>query len=104
MSCGLFALSNANSSFLSLSACLSWIPALEPVRKNCSTPLCRRVLITAYSVKHLYTGVKPPLGTPSGAVNGVVVIDQGRHTGAKPGRVLYGRGSSARMMYTPTRD
>ena len=25
-------------------------------------------------------------------VNGSVVIDQGRHTGALPGRVLYGRG------------
>jgi dihydroorotase/N-acyl-D-amino-acid deacylase len=25
-------------------------------------------------------------------VNGVLVVDQGKHTGAKPGRVLYGRG------------
>jgi len=25
-------------------------------------------------------------------VNGVVVIDKGEHTGARPGRVLYGRG------------
>lgn len=92
MSSGLFALSNANSCFLSLSACLGWIPALEPVLKNCSRPLCRKVLITAYSVKDLYTGVKRLLGNHSGAVNCVVVIDEGRHTGAKPGRVLYGRG------------
>ena len=33
-----------------------------------------------------------PLGIPYVVVNGVVVIDQGRHTGEKPGRVLFGRG------------
>jgi N-acyl-D-amino-acid deacylase len=33
-----------------------------------------------------------PAGIPYVIVNGVVVIDQGQHTGAKPGRVLYGRG------------
>jgi N-acyl-D-aspartate/D-glutamate deacylase len=33
-----------------------------------------------------------PVGIPYVIVNGVVVIDQGRHTGAKPGRVLRGRG------------
>ena len=33
-----------------------------------------------------------PVGIPYVIVNGVVVIDQGQHTGAKPGRVLYGRG------------
>ena len=33
-----------------------------------------------------------PIGIPYVVVNGVVVIDQGRHTGEKPGRVLYGRG------------
>jgi len=33
-----------------------------------------------------------PRGIPYVIVNGVVVIDQGRHTGAKPGRVLFGRG------------
>jgi dihydroorotase/N-acyl-D-amino-acid deacylase len=35
-----------------------------------------------------------PVGIPYVIVNGVVVIDQGRHTGEKPGRVLYGRGKS----------
>jgi len=35
-----------------------------------------------------------PIGIPYVVVNGVVVIDQGQHTGAKPGRVLYGRGKS----------
>jgi dihydroorotase/N-acyl-D-amino-acid deacylase len=35
-----------------------------------------------------------PEGIPYIVVNGVVVIDQGQHTGAKPGRVLYGRGKS----------
>ena len=33
-----------------------------------------------------------PEGIPYVIVNGVVVIDHGHHTGAKPGRVLYGRG------------
>jgi len=35
-----------------------------------------------------------PFGIPYVIVNGVVVIDQGQHTGSKPGRVLYGRGKS----------
>ena len=33
-----------------------------------------------------------PEGIPYDLVNGVVVIDQGRHSGARPGRVLYGKG------------
>jgi N-acyl-D-aspartate/D-glutamate deacylase len=33
-----------------------------------------------------------PVGIPYVIVNGVVVLDKGQHTGAKPGRVLYGRG------------
>jgi N-acyl-D-amino-acid deacylase len=33
-----------------------------------------------------------PLGIPYVLVNGTVVIDQGRHTGALPGHILYGRG------------
>ena len=33
-----------------------------------------------------------PVGIPYVIVNGVVVIDQDQHTGAKPGRVLRGRG------------
>ena len=33
-----------------------------------------------------------PEGIPYVIVNGVIVIDKGQHTGAKPGRVLYGRG------------
>ncbi len=33
-----------------------------------------------------------PVGIPYVIVNGVVVINQGQHTGSKPGRVLYGRG------------
>jgi N-acyl-D-amino-acid deacylase len=32
------------------------------------------------------------VGIPYVIVNGVVVIDQGRHTGARPGKVFYGRG------------
>jgi len=35
-----------------------------------------------------------PVGIPYVIVNGVVVIDRGQHTGAKPGRVLYGRGKT----------
>jgi len=33
-----------------------------------------------------------PQGIPYVIVNGAVVVDQGQHTSAKPGRVLYGRG------------
>ncbi len=33
-----------------------------------------------------------PVGIPFVIVNGTIVIDQGRHTGALPGHVLYGRG------------
>jgi dihydroorotase/N-acyl-D-amino-acid deacylase len=33
-----------------------------------------------------------PVGIPYVVVNGQVVIDNSKHTGAKPGRVLYGRG------------
>ena len=33
-----------------------------------------------------------PVGIPYVIVNGVVVIDKGEHTGARPGRVLYGKG------------
>jgi N-acyl-D-aspartate/D-glutamate deacylase len=36
-----------------------------------------------------------PEGIPYVLVNGVVVIDQGRHTGAKPGKVIYGPGREA---------
>jgi len=36
-----------------------------------------------------------PAGIPYVIVNGTVVIDQGKHTGALPGRVLYGRGKLA---------
>ena len=35
-----------------------------------------------------------PAGIPYTIVNGVVVIDGGRHTGARPGRPLFGRGYS----------
>src|SRR5437764_68028 len=33
-----------------------------------------------------------PVGIAYVIVNGVVVINKGEHTGAKPGKVLYGRG------------
>ncbi|HEV2385636.1 MAG TPA: D-aminoacylase [Candidatus Acidoferrales bacterium] len=36
-----------------------------------------------------------PLGIPYVVVNGVVVVDNGKHTGAHPGRVLYGRGHAS---------
>ena len=34
-----------------------------------------------------------PEGIPYTIVNGVVVIDNGKHTGARPGRPLLGRGT-----------
>ena len=39
-----------------------------------------------------------PAGIPYVLVNGVVVIDQGQHTGARPGQVIYGRGYKAGRM------
>jgi dihydroorotase/N-acyl-D-amino-acid deacylase len=35
-----------------------------------------------------------PLGIPYVIVNGTIVINKGEHTGARPGRVLYGRGKA----------
>ena len=37
-----------------------------------------------------------PVGIPYVIVNGTLVIDGGEHTGARPGRVLRGRGYEAR--------
>ena len=34
-------------------------------------------------------------GIPYVIVNGQLVIDKGEHTGARPGRVMYGPGSQA---------
>jgi N-acyl-D-aspartate/D-glutamate deacylase len=47
------------------------------------------------SLRDLSTYEKPtlfPTGIDWVLVNGVVVIDHGKHTGAKPGQVLYGPG------------
>ncbi len=38
-----------------------------------------------------------PVGIPYVIVNGVVVISNGEHTSAKPGRALYGRGKQGRI-------
>jgi dihydroorotase/N-acyl-D-amino-acid deacylase len=38
-----------------------------------------------------------PSGIPYVIVNGVVVVDRGRHTGELPGRVLYGRGKTTHI-------
>jgi hypothetical protein len=46
MSCGDLALSRAKSCFRTRSAWFGWIFALDPVRKNRSTPLCRKFFIT----------------------------------------------------------
>ena len=53
------------------------------------------VAFDAQTVKDRATFEDPsqyPLGIPYAIVNGVVVVDKGEHIGAKPGRVLYGRG------------
>jgi N-acyl-D-aspartate/D-glutamate deacylase len=52
----------------------------------------------AHAVKDCATFEDPsqyPVGIPYVIVNGVVVIDKGEHTGAKPGRVLHGRGKTS---------
>ena len=38
-----------------------------------------------------------PVGIAYVIVNGVVVINKGEHTGAKPGKVLYGRGKQGQV-------
>ena len=43
---GLIALSSAVSWIRSMEACLGWMPAFEPVTKNFSRPLWRKLLIT----------------------------------------------------------
>jgi len=58
MSRGLTALSNANNCNRSLGACLAWIPALEPVLKNFSSPRWRKLAIISYSVTLRDTDVK----------------------------------------------
>jgi N-acyl-D-amino-acid deacylase len=40
-----------------------------------------------------------PLGVPYVLVNGVVVVDKGRHSGARPGHVLYGRGTTLALKH-----
>jgi N-acyl-D-amino-acid deacylase len=42
-----------------------------------------------------------PVGIPFVIVNGTVVIDQGKHTGALPGQVLFGPGKHARRTASP---
>ena len=52
-------------------------------------------IFDANTVKDKATFENPmqyPVGIPYVIVNGVVVINKGEHTGARPGRVLYGRG------------
>lgn len=49
-------------------------------------------------IKDLSTYESPmlfPAGIPYVIVNGQVVVDQGKHTGARPGKVLYGPGRKA---------
>ena len=38
------------------------------------------------------------VGVPYVLVNGVMVIDGGEHTGARPGRVLLGRGHKSTLL------
>jgi N-acyl-D-aspartate/D-glutamate deacylase len=55
------------------------------------------VIFDAETVKDRATFEDPSqyaAGIPYVIVNGVVVIDKGEHNGAKPGRVLYGRGKT----------
>jgi N-acyl-D-amino-acid deacylase len=54
------------------------------------------VVFDPATVKDTATYEKPKsyaVGVPYVLVNGVVVIDKGEHTGAKPGQVVYGRGT-----------
>lgn len=40
-----------------------------------------------------------PIGVPYVLVNGVLVVDKGEHTGARPGRVLYGKGAKPELTH-----
>lgn len=60
MSFGDLALSRAKSGFLSRSACCGWIFAFEPVLENCSTPLCRKLLIIRIVYITLYNRAMLP--------------------------------------------
>jgi N-acyl-D-aspartate/D-glutamate deacylase len=56
------------------------------------------VLFDPAQVRETNSYQKPksyPDGIPYVLVNGVVVIDQGKHTGARPGKVIYGKGYKA---------
>jgi N-acyl-D-aspartate/D-glutamate deacylase len=44
----------------------------------------------------------PPEGIDYVLVNGEVVVERGRHTGARPGRVLRGPGALAARSVTPS--
>jgi N-acyl-D-aspartate/D-glutamate deacylase len=53
------------------------------------------VLFDPDKVRNTNSFEKPksyPEGIPYVLVNGVLVINGGQHTGARPGRVIYGRG------------
>ena len=55
------------------------------------------VVFDAARVRDVATYAKPaayPEGVPYVLVNGVVVIDKGEHTGARPGRPLLGPGTT----------
>ena len=52
-----------------------------------SAELGHKIDKATFDAPHQY-----PVGIPYVIVNGVVVLDKGQHTGAKPGKVLYGRG------------
>jgi N-acyl-D-aspartate/D-glutamate deacylase len=43
-----------------------------------------------------------PDGIPYVLVNGILVIDQGKHTGARPGKVIYGKGYRAGRLSATT--
>ncbi len=40
-----------------------------------------------------------PVGVPYVLVNGVLVVDKGQHTGARPGQVLYGKGTKPELSF-----
>lgn len=46
----------------------------------------------------------PPEGIDWVIVNGQVVIERGKHTGARPGRVLYGPGGEIGRSHAPSRS
>jgi N-acyl-D-aspartate/D-glutamate deacylase len=85
-------LEDAVRKMTSLPAQILGLPDRGQIREGFAADL---VIFDAARVRDTNSFEKPksyPEGIPYTIINGVVVIDGGKHTGARPGRVLFGHG------------